>query len=197
MEMNQIQDLGGLAPAEGIAALRSASRIAVIGPCGAGKSTLARQLGAMTGLPVTHLDRIYWKAGWIESSTEEFRAAQANVVADERWVIDGNYGGTFDLRMPRAELVIWLDFPRRIYFPRVLLRVLKNYGRVRPDLAPGCPEKFDFDFLRFVWRIPKDSRPRTIERLIEFNVPPKLLRLTSPREVKEMRIENLECRIEN
>lgn len=193
MDLNMEREAAYLDVAAGIEAIRSVSRIAVIGPCGAGKSTLARELGELTGLPVTHIDRLHWKPGWVEGSPEELRAVLSEVVAQDQWIIDGNYGATFDIRMPRAELVIYLDFPRRIYFRRVITRVAKNYGRVRADLAPGCPERLDLEFLRFVWRIPKVSRPRTLARIEEFNVARRTLRLQSPREVgrvmEKLRIE--------
>ncbi len=159
-------------------------RIAIIGPSGSGKSTLARELASFRDLPVFHLDRTYWKPGWVESTKEEFREAQSQIVAGQRWIVDGNYGSTFDLRMPRADLVIYLDFPRRIYFRRVILRTLRGLGRTRPDLAENCPERFDFEFYRFVWNIPRNSRPRTLAALERYEVAPKMLRLESPRAVR-------------
>ena len=64
-------------------------RVLVIGPCGAGKSTAAVELGAVLGLPVHHLDRLHWRAGWVESSREELETALAPILAGERWLIDG------------------------------------------------------------------------------------------------------------
>ncbi len=160
-------------------------RIAIIGPSGSGKSTLAREVGRLLGLPVVHIDSIYWKPGWIEPSREEFEEKIRELVGQERWVMDGNYSRTFGARLPRADLVIYLDFPRRIYFRRAVLRTVKNYGKTRIDLGPGCPEKFDLEFYRFVWRIPKDSRPRTIRRLEELGVADKLICLRGPADVKE------------
>jgi adenylate kinase family enzyme len=99
-------------------------RILVIGPCGAGKSTAAVELGRQLDLPVHHLDRLHWRAGWIESSREELLAALAPIVAGERWLIDDNYGGTMSGRTEErlrgheakvrrfrrpGELQAWLD----------------------------------------------------------------------------------------
>ncbi len=159
-------------------------RIAIIGPCGAGKSTLARKLGEITGLPVWHLDRLWWLPGWVEETQERFDAKLTEVVEGEEWIIDGNYSRTFHLRLSRADVVIFLDFPRRIYFRRVLWRIAKGYGRTRPDLADNCPEKFDSEFLRFVWNIPRDSRPRTIDRLQEYADRFTLHTLRTPAEVR-------------
>jgi adenylate kinase family enzyme len=63
--------------------------------------------------------------------------------------------------------VVWFDYPRRVALPRVLWRVAKTYGRVREDLAPGCPEKVDWEFLRYVWDFPGKERPRVVAMLAE------------------------------
>ncbi len=77
-------------------------RIAIIGPGGAGKSTLARQIGAKTGLPVIHLDAHYWHEGWVETPKEEWAQAVRELAEGEAWVMDGNYGGTMEIRLPAA-----------------------------------------------------------------------------------------------
>ena len=118
-------------------------RILVLGPCGAGKSTLAAKLGEKLGLPVIHLDREYWRPGWVEPEPTVWAAQVEELIARPRWVMDGNYGGTLARRLERAQLAINLDFPRRVFFPRIMWRLLTNLGRTRPDMAEGCPERFD------------------------------------------------------
>ena len=84
-------------------------KVLVIGvSAGVGKSTFARRLGELTGLEVTHLDRLYWKSNWIEASAEEFSAAQQQVVEQERWIMEGNYTGTFHIREVHADTLIYL-----------------------------------------------------------------------------------------
>ncbi len=134
-------------------------RVCIIGPCGAGKSTLAIELGKRTGLPVVHMDRLHWKPGWVESSPVELVTRLERVLAGEAWIIDGNYGGTMAMRLARADTVIFLDYPPRIYRWRVLKRIVRGYGRTRPDMTEGCPERFSPEFLRYVWRFHRDSRP--------------------------------------
>ncbi|MDR2096312.1 MAG: hypothetical protein LBP76_12475 [Treponema sp.] len=73
-------------------------RIMIIGSCGSGKTTLAIQLSNILKLPIIHLDKEYWKPGWVETSKEEWENKQNKLVLDENWIIDGNYGGTFDIR---------------------------------------------------------------------------------------------------
>lgn len=140
-------------------------RIAIVGIAGSGKSTLARELGRRLRLPVIHLDRVYWRPGWQPRPDDEFAAIQRELVASERWVIDGNYSGTLPLRLARATAVIYLDLPRRVVLPRVALRTLRERGRVRADSGDGCPEKLDLQFIRWIWETPRRSRPKVLALL--------------------------------
>jgi adenylate kinase family enzyme len=132
--------------------------VAVVGPGGAGKSTFTVELGRRTGLPVVHLDEHFWKPGWVETPKDEWQRAQAALAADDRWIIDGNYGGTFDVRFERADTVIVLAPPRLVCITGALTRSVRNRGRAVQ--APGCHERVDLAFLRWIWRYPADSRPR-------------------------------------
>lgn len=161
-----------------------AHRVLVIGICGAGKSTLAVELGRRLDLPVVHLDKHYWRPGWSPTPEDEWQAHVASLVAGERWVIDGNYSSTQHLRFPAADTIVDLDFPRRIALPRVIRRVVTSYGRVRWDLGEGCPERFDWEFLRFVWDFPRLLRPGTDEALRRFAADKRVVRLTHPKEVR-------------
>jgi len=104
-------------------------RIAVVGCGGAGKSTFARDLGERTGIPVIYLDRHYWKPGWVATAPAEWRALQSGLIAGGSWIIDGNYGGTFDVRFACADTVIVLALPRWLCFTRVLWRAVRNWGQ--------------------------------------------------------------------
>jgi len=136
-------------------------RIVILGNAGSGKSTLARALGKRLDLPVVHLDTLFWEPGWVEPDAEQFRTRVRAAVAADAWICEGNYARrTFDLRLPRADLIIWLDTPRLTCFARVIMRSLMN--RPRPDLAAGCSEKLDREFLtflNFVWNFDRGYRP--------------------------------------
>jgi adenylate kinase family enzyme len=158
-------------------------RVLVIGCGGAGKSRLARQLSRTTGLPLVGLDRAYCRPGWVEPALAEWRETVEKLAAEPAWVMDGNYSATFDLRMPRADTAIWLDYPRTTCRRRVLLRVVKDYSRTRADLPDGCPEKFDLKFLRFIWNFPVNSRPRIVDGLRRFGAHLRVVHLTTDRDV--------------
>lgn len=138
-------------------------RVVILGNAGSGKSTLARRLGERLGLPVVHLDVLFWEPGWTEPDNEAFRARVRAAIAGDSWVCEGNYlSRTFDLRLPRADQVIWLDTPRLTCVRRVIVR--SALARPRADLAAGCEEGFfgnDFpEFLAYTWNYDAKSRPR-------------------------------------
>ena len=142
-------------------------RIIIIGCGGAGKSTLARQLGEKLDIPVVHLDKLFWKPGWVEVSKEEFDALHTRELAKEKWIMDGNFNRTMPQRIVRCDTVIYLDFSRFSCLLGVLKRVLTTYGTVRPDMGEGCPERIDFEFLKWVWGYNKNKRERNYKLLNE------------------------------
>jgi adenylate kinase family enzyme len=125
-------------------------RILLIGSGGAGKSTLARRIAARTGLPLIHLDALYWKPGWVETPAAQWRETVGGLLQRETWVMDGNYGGTLDLRLAACDTVIFLDLPPRICLWRAIKRRLRHRGESRPDMTPGCPERLDVGFLLWI-----------------------------------------------
>jgi adenylate kinase family enzyme len=161
-------------------------RIMIIGPSGSGKSTLARTIGKRLDLPIVHLDRAFWGPGWMAPTREVWRARVAELAAEDAWVMDGSYSSTFDLRLARTEAVIWLDLPRRVYFPRTVWRLIRHYGRERGDVGPGCRERFDLDFFRdWVWAYPTRGRERASAFMV--NLPPHIraVVLRSPARVRQ------------
>jgi adenylate kinase family enzyme len=143
-------------------------RVLVVGCAGAGKSTFARRLAHATGLPVIHLDRHYWRPGWVEPDKEHWASRVGSLVAGPGWIIEGNYGGTLPARLARADTVIHLDMPRRLCLWRVLRRTTLQYGRTREDMTEDCPERFDLPFLRYVWDYRRRHRPILIGALRNF-----------------------------
>ena len=142
-------------------------RVLIIGCGGSGKSTLARQLGEITGLPVVHLDKLFWKPGWVSLSKEEFDVLHREAIAQDRWIIDGNFDRTIPERLERCDTVIYLDFSRMACLMGVIKRILTTYGKVRPDMGVGCPERVDLEFLKWVWNFNRNKRERNYRLLNE------------------------------
>lgn len=159
-------------------------RVLVIGSGGAGKSTFAHALGARLGLPVVHLDRLYWRAGWEETPLREWVPTVERLLAGDAWVIDGNYGGTMERRLAVADTAVFLDLPRWLCLWRIVRRRLRYAGRSRPDIAEGCPERLSWDFVRWIWRYPATRRPGVLARLAAAEGV-RVVRLRSRQEVRE------------
>ena len=159
-------------------------RVLVIGCGGAGKSTLAVELGRLLDLPVIHLDRHFWRPGWVSVPTEEWEEIVRDLVAGERWVMDGNYGATLDMRLAAADTVIFMDFPTRLCLWRVLARWVRHRGRTRPDMGPECPETVDLEFLRWIVSFRRKSRPKILSAVQEHGEGVQVVVLRNPREVR-------------
>lgn len=134
-------------------------RILIVGCGGSGKSTLAVRLGEVTGLPVVHLDKLYWLPGWVPRSREDFDVILAEQLGRPQWIMDGNFKRTLPARLKECDAVVVLDYPRAVCAAGVLRRVMRYKGRTRESMGDGCPERLDPNFLRWVWNFPKDTLP--------------------------------------
>lgn len=138
-------------------------RVTIVGPSGSGKSTLAQELGELYGLTVFHMDQLFFRPGWIEKSrTELIDEVEHILQTNDEWIIEGNYSQTLPSRIANSTHVIFLDYPRHIYVYRVLKRLMMTYGRVRKDMSPGCPERLDLAFLKYVWQFKSKRRDKLI-----------------------------------
>lgn len=140
-------------------------RILVLGSSGAGKSTFARELGERLGIETIHLDSHYWQPYWTSTPPEEWDRKLQALLERDSWVMDGNYPASLTIRLAYADTVIFLDRGRLTSLIRCVARFLKFRGQSRPDLAPGCNEKFDWDFLTWIWNYPRDVKPGILEAL--------------------------------
>ena len=141
-------------------------RVMIIGCGGAGKSTLARKLGEKTGLPVVHLDQIWWAPGnWQHIEKPEFDEKLALELQKPRWILDGNFNRTIEARLEACDTVIYLDYPRLVCIKNWLGRVIKNWGHHRPDMTEGCTEWIDPEFVKWIWNFNKNNRARYYELL--------------------------------
>jgi adenylate kinase family enzyme len=104
------------------------------------------------------------------------------LAAQPRWIMDGEFRNSLDLRLPRADTVIFLDMPRWLSLMRVARRTGRHFGRTRIDMAPGCTERFDWAFMKYIWRYQRKVRPRLCVKLQEFG--DSLIVLRSPAEAE-------------
>jgi adenylate kinase family enzyme len=158
-------------------------RIAIIGCGGSGKSTLAKALGALLGLPVHHLDRLYWKPGWVEPPAAHWAALQNELCRQPAWIIDGNYGGTLEIRLAAADTIVFLDLPTRVCLWGALRRFLTYRGRTRPDMSEGCQEKLDWQYLRWIATYRSTRRRQIMQRLYPMSGAKRIAVLSSRRAV--------------
>ena len=140
-------------------------RVLIIGSSGAGKSTFARKLSAKEGLPIIYLDQHYFDKNWVEPSKEVWKKRVQALSQQESWVMDGNYGGTMDIRIARADTIIFLNLPVWLCLYRILKRWLQYRGQVRPGSAEGCYEKMDLQFIHYVATYPITRRPGILKKL--------------------------------
>lgn len=140
----------------------------ILGAGGAGKTTFALELGRILGLPVVHLDRHYWRPGWVEPAPEEWSRQVADLCREEAWILDGNYSRTLGPRLARAQVAVLLDPPVTRCLWGVFERAAIHGRRTRPDLADGCRERLpDLQFLRYIATYKWRSRPHVLRRLAQ------------------------------
>ncbi|GIT90880.1 ATPase AAA [Jannaschia pagri] len=154
-------------PSQAALRLRTARRVMIVGRSGGGKTTLALRLSEQFKLPHYALDRdVIWLPGWHLRPKAEQRVLIQDLAARDRWIIDGSSPSSFDLRVPRADLILWVRIPRARALWQLAGRVLRHYGRVRPAMADGCPEPLpDLAFLSYVWNFDRDHAPRFLTEI--------------------------------
>ena len=144
------------------------NRILILGCSGSGKSTLSRQLSKTLDLPVVHLDQLYWDADWQMKDASDFTQNVANVLEQKRWIMDGNYRSTLPARLAAADLAIFLDMPRSLCLRRVIQRTLLYYRRNRADMPQGCNERFNWEFMHYIWSYNQSHRPKLMDLLDQY-----------------------------
>jgi adenylate kinase family enzyme len=160
------------------------NKIALIGSGGSGKSTLARKLGKELKIEVFHLDTLFWKPNWTGVPKGEQRKVQNELVENEEWIFDGNYGGTIDIRLNAADTIIFLDISRVICIFRLIKRRIKYHNKTRPDVGEGCNERISLEWLKWVWDYPKTKRPNIYKKLEPLSKEKKIIILKTPKEVE-------------
>ena len=132
-------------------------RICIIGRPGSGKSTFAKKLAEKTGIPIVHLDQLWWKENWIESTKEEFISKLKYELEKESWIMDGNYSSTLKMRCAIADILYVYDLPKIQSLFGYIKRAILNRGRSRADMPNNCVEKIEFEFMKYIWNFKLDD----------------------------------------
>ena len=139
------------------------NRILVLGCPGSGKSTLARALAARTGLPLVHLDTVWWRADGTHVPREAFDQALDALLRGEQWIMDGDYSRTYEVRLRAADTVIFLDYPEAVCMDGIRARV----GQARPDM-PWAETTLDPELVALVQSYRRDNRPALLALLQKY-----------------------------
>ena len=123
-------------------------RVVIIGGNGSGKTTFAKVLAEKTGLPLVHLDSLYWKDNWESVDRNVFDARLEQELIKPRWILDGNMNRTLTHRLEYCDTVFYLDFSSLSCLLGVISRTIKYYGKTRPDMGSNCPERFSPEFYK-------------------------------------------------
>ena len=140
------------------------NKVIVIGCPGAGKSTFSRTLHELTGLPLYHLDLLYWNSDKTTVRKEVFIERLQAVIALDKWIIDGNYGSTMEMRIKECDTVFFLDFPVEVCIDGIQQR----QGKPRPDM-PWIETEDDNEFIEFIKNYNSQSRPKVLELLKKYD----------------------------
>lgn len=140
------------------------NRISIVGGSGSGKTTLADTLSKIYNIPAIHIDGINYLSNWESRDKSERDNIILSCAKENKWIIDGNYSATLRQRFERADLIIWLDYSTFAQLRGVFKRVLKNLNKEKTEI-PGCKEKIDFKFLKYVFFYNKKSRHHITDNL--------------------------------
>ena len=159
-------------------------KIAILGYSGSGKSTLTKQLSKHYNIPALFLDTVQFVPNWQERDRDEARQIVKNFMQNDSWVIDGNYTGFYQReRLEQADKIIYLNFPRRICLYRAYRRYLENKNTTREDMAEGCVEKMDFEFMWWILHKGRSKEKRDKYKEIVEEFKDKVVVLKNPKEV--------------
>ena len=139
-------------------------KVIVIGCPGSGKSTVSRTLHNKTGIPLYHLDMMYWNADKTTVEKSVFLERLSDVLEKDEWIIDGNYSSTMELRMVACDTVIFLDYPLAV----CLDGIRERRGKPRSDM-PWIETEEDSEFIEFIKNYNEQQKPKVLELLKKYS----------------------------
>lgn len=158
-------------------------RIAIIGISGSGKSTLSRKIAASTGLPLFHMDTLFWRGSWEEVPEKEYLALHKDLIARNQWVIEGWIDKKMKERIDRADLVVYLDYGGFFVAWRVIQRWMQHRRQSRPELPKEALERLKMS--RIILALTRGERQDTEDALLGADIS-KVVRARSPKELNKI-----------
>lgn len=161
-------------------------RILIIGNAGSGKTTFAKKLAQKTGLPLVHLDKIFWSGNWEHIARDEFDSILQEELEKSEWIIDGNYNRTLPHRLKYCDTVFYFDIPTIVCLWGITKRIITSYGKTRVDMGGNCPEYFDRQKLSLYRNVIKFKKQHSenYERMLESSVGVKVIRFKNRHQAK-------------
>ncbi len=144
--------------------LNNINRIAIVGAPGTGKTTLAKNLGKIYELPILHLDNIHYKDNWVLRDTEERNKIIIEESQKEKWILDGTFIDTLEERVSKADVVIFLDYPRTTQLKGIFGRRIKHLGKKKFEIP-----KLDMSFIWYVFTYNNERRKYIVDILDKSN----------------------------
>ena len=160
-------------------------KIVIIGYSGSGKSTLAGALSRYYSIPKLHMDTLQFQPGWIDSDRDWMEGQMKQFLSQHKdWVIDGNYSWCcYEERMEQADQIIFLNFSRWNCLFRAWKRYRRYKGQVRESMAAGCPERFDWEFIRWILWNGRQDKQVTRYQTVNQTYPDKFISLKNQKEL--------------
>lgn len=162
------------------------NKICIVGCGGSGKSELSRRLGNITGIPVYHLDVYYWQPGWKKTEECKWLKIVDELLKKDKWIMDGNFNNSQDIRFAEADTIIYLDLPTyQCLYNAVKRVILFRKKNSRPDMARGCYERFDWEFYKWILTFKRKHAVQLKERLRKFEGVKDIIVLRSFKKIDE------------
>ncbi len=157
-------------------------KIAIVGISASGKSIFSRRVAQETGLPLFHMDNLFWKNNWEEIPEAEYLIEHELLIQKDEWIIEGYVDKKMANRLKEADVVLYLDYPSILCAWRILLRFFKHRKESRPELPPEALEKLK---LRRIWVVLTRGERHDIEDAIQAGNPRLVKRFHSPKELEK------------